>query len=216
MDRKKKDVTAAILFLSFVASMFGMCIYGFVAGDPQKMLNPYDGKNNFCGLDPGFEEYPMLYLSDLGLEDPELIFKSGVCVKECPPRSNKKVTLETPSGGIEVETTYKSKIVLQYCFPDFAGDTKSPHIKHWKRALERFLDNPAGANFTDMYLSSRAIYLSMFLAPLYILFFVLLLSKFAHYIAWMVIIFVQLGLFAASYFFMTDFLMSSRRSHARM
>ena len=44
MDCKKKDMTAAILFLSFVASMFEMCIYDFVAGDPHKMFNPYDGK----------------------------------------------------------------------------------------------------------------------------------------------------------------------------
>jgi hypothetical protein len=78
------------------------------------------------------------------------------------------------------------------------------------------MDNPAGANFTDMYLSSRAIYLSMFLAPIYILLFVLLLSKFAHYIAWMVIIFVQFGLFAASYFFMMDFILSGQRLHAKM
>lgn len=77
------------------------------------------------------------------------------------------------------------------------------------------MDNPAGANFTDMYLSSRAIYLSMLLAPIYILLFVLLLSKFAHYIAWIVIIFVQFGLFAASYFFMMDFITSSQRKHAR-
>ena len=34
MDRKKGDVLWAILFLSFVASIFGMCIYGFAAGDP--------------------------------------------------------------------------------------------------------------------------------------------------------------------------------------
>ena len=100
---------------------------------------------------------------------------------------------------------------MQYCFPDFATNQESPYIKNWKLALEKFMDNPTGANFTDMYLSSRAIYLSMFLAPIYILLFVLLLSKFAHYIAWMVIIFVQIGLFVASHFFMMDFITSTRK-----
>lgn len=79
------------------------------------MLNPYDGKLNFCGLDEGFEEYPMLYLTNLGLENPDEIFKSGMCLKECPAKSDKKVTLETPSSEnnkIEVESTYESKIVL--------------------------------------------------------------------------------------------------------
>ena len=116
MERKKKDLPCAILFISFVASMFGMCIYGFVVGDPQKMLNPYDGNKNFCGIDPGFEEYPMLYLTNLGADTPDKIFESGVCLKECPPKSDKKHTLETPSiddkKSIEVESTYASKIVL--------------------------------------------------------------------------------------------------------
>ena len=38
----------------------------------------------FYGFDPGFEEYLMLFLTDLGAEDPDKIFESGVCLKECP------------------------------------------------------------------------------------------------------------------------------------
>lgn len=81
----------------------------------------------------------------------------------------------------------------------------------WKNALERFMDNPAGAKFTDFYASSGALYLSMALAPVYVCLFVLLLSKFAHYIAWLVIAFSQIGLFAASYFFMQDFVAGRQR-----
>ena len=84
MERKKKDLLWAMMFFSFVASMWGMGIDGFVVGNRQKMLNPYDGDLNFCGLDPGFEDYPMLYLTNLAQEDPDKIFKSGVCLKECP------------------------------------------------------------------------------------------------------------------------------------
>ena len=78
------------------------------------MLNPYDGKMNFCGLDPGFEDYPMLYLTNLGAETPDKIFESGVCIKECPPSENKakSLDLETPSvplKSIRVENVYESK-----------------------------------------------------------------------------------------------------------
>ena len=83
------------------------------------MLNPYDGKMNFCGLDPGFEDYPMLYLTNLGAETPDKIFESGVCIKECPTHLNppsenkaKSLDLETPSvplKSIRVENVYESK-----------------------------------------------------------------------------------------------------------
>ena len=125
----------------------------------------------------------MLFLTDLGAEDPDKIFESGVCLKECPPQSDSPLTVSTPSvegGTMVLKTTYYPKIVLSYCFPDFAADPDCPHGQNWKEALERFTDNPAGAKFTDFYLSSRAIYTSMVLAPIYVCLFVLLLSKFAH------------------------------------
>lgn len=31
--------------------MMGLVIYGFKNGDPKKMLAPYDGMKNFCGID---------------------------------------------------------------------------------------------------------------------------------------------------------------------
>ena len=67
----------------------------------------------------------MLYLTDLGAADPDKIFESGVCLKECPAASDSPKTYETPSldaKSIEMKTTYKSKVVLQYCFPDFESD----------------------------------------------------------------------------------------------
>lgn len=73
------------------------------------------------------------------------------------------------------------------------------------------MDNPVGANFTDFYLSSSAVYLSMALAPVYVCLFVLLLSKYAHYIAWIVIAFSQVGLFVASYFLLQDFIAGRER-----
>jgi hypothetical protein len=57
----------------------------------------------------------MLFLTDLGAEDPDKIFESGVCLKECPAQSDSPQTLSTPSAEdktIEVKSTYQSKIVL--------------------------------------------------------------------------------------------------------
>ena len=31
--------------------MMGLVIYGIKNGDPKKMMAPYDGMKNFCGID---------------------------------------------------------------------------------------------------------------------------------------------------------------------
>lgn len=49
-----------------------------------------------------------------------------------------------------------------------------------------------------MYISSRAIYLSFAMALVYCLAYIFLMSKFGHYIAWFVVILIQLALIATS------------------
>jgi hypothetical protein len=50
-------------------------------------MAPLDGDNNFCGFTTGkndLAEFPKLYITDLKLAKPTVIFKRGVCVKACP------------------------------------------------------------------------------------------------------------------------------------
>jgi hypothetical protein len=43
----------------------GVSLYGLVQGDPEKFIAPYDAKLKFCGIDPGYEAFPKLYLTNL-------------------------------------------------------------------------------------------------------------------------------------------------------
>jgi hypothetical protein len=60
--------------------------------------------------------------------------------------------------------------------------------------------NPAGRQIQDLYLSSRAIYWSMALSFVYCLLFIYLMSYFAEFIAWGIVILVQIGLIGGAIF----------------
>lgn len=69
-ERGCSDPICVILFLAFVASMLGACIYGYVNGHPAKLVAPYDLTNRHCGIDD-LKEFPNLYFTKLtpGWED---------------------------------------------------------------------------------------------------------------------------------------------------
>jgi hypothetical protein len=50
-DRKCQDLLCLIIFISFLGGMVACVAYGFVKGDPVKMMAPYDSLGNFCGID---------------------------------------------------------------------------------------------------------------------------------------------------------------------
>ena len=104
---------------------------------------------------------------------------------------------------------YDTNTVMGYCMPDMAtlkNDRPSDYLK-WQLAFDEMLNsNPAGRQIQDLYLSSRAIYWSMAMSFVYCLIFIYFMSLFAEYIAWTMVILVQLGLFAATAFFMTEYM----------
>jgi len=58
--------------------------YGFKNGQPDKLIAPLDGNNNFCGFENknGTKVgYPNLYIAKIESSN---IFKYGYCVKDCP------------------------------------------------------------------------------------------------------------------------------------
>ena len=65
-DRKCTDFACYILFGLFLASMFGISVYGYSAGAPYKLVAPLDSDGRFCGFDPATKQYPNLYISDIG------------------------------------------------------------------------------------------------------------------------------------------------------
>ena len=80
LKRRCQDTPFLLIFLFCLGSMLGVTLYGLVQGDPAKYIAPYDGTLKFCGIDPGYEAFPKLYLTNLLAPSADLIFKSGICV----------------------------------------------------------------------------------------------------------------------------------------
>ena len=89
--RKCTDVCFYAIFILFIIAMFGCSIYGYKYGQPQKLFAPLDsdGKHckynnvgNFCGFDPGYQNYQYLYIWDIAnaVQSVDNVFDSGVCV----------------------------------------------------------------------------------------------------------------------------------------
>ena len=113
------------LFLAFLVGMLAAAIYGYVNGDPYKLIAPIDGAGNICGFDPGYVEYPKLYIANIikAAENPHEVFNWGVCVKECPESNTDDVEcMTTPPNLVTVcnpgqALQYGTKDIVNYCYP---------------------------------------------------------------------------------------------------
>ena len=84
------------IFLVAIVGFFAASAYGYVKGDPSKLLIGWDSDKNGCGYTAGFEDYPYLYwpsnpsedllpaIKNLDIDAAMKILEYGVCVKECP------------------------------------------------------------------------------------------------------------------------------------
>jgi hypothetical protein len=84
------------------------------------------------------------------------------------------------------------------CFPQSEEDLPDTFKANWAAFKKAFQSNKAGSMVYDLYLSSRAIYISIGLSFVYSLLFIYLMSAFAETLAWICIFFLQIGLFLAS------------------
>jgi choline transporter-like protein 2/4/5 len=90
-----------LLFVAFVIGMVGVGIYGFIQGNPQRLVYPVDSNGRLCGLDPAVADKPFLLFfnwidcikivgfNDLvtGNVDASTLFTCStqqVCVSACP------------------------------------------------------------------------------------------------------------------------------------
>jgi hypothetical protein len=103
--------------------MLGCTIYGIREGDVPKMMAPYDGQNNFCGIKVGnnteFVGYGKLYFpklessshGDLAIS----LFSNAVCVKKCPKAFGEAV--QTRPGQTSLTAITKTIEIVGYCIP---------------------------------------------------------------------------------------------------
>ena len=63
--RRCTDLICCIIFTVVFVGMFVASIFGYIAGQPWKLVAPIDGDNNICGWTEGYEEYSHLMIGDI-------------------------------------------------------------------------------------------------------------------------------------------------------
>ena len=165
-SRKCRDCICCIIFLVFLIGCVIIALSGFLLGDPNKILYPYDEDGHACGLDKGYENYTMLYFYDVigNLEQFQVSkIVNAFCVHECPKEKldkndykEKNITLDcigtknNPNCEVTYKNYYRSKKLLgRFCFPDNSdeeefNDTSQEKIKIYdyssKKNIERIVD----------------------------------------------------------------------------
>jgi hypothetical protein len=87
-NRKITDIFCLVFFVGVVAAMISFSTYAFVFGNTNSVIGGMDGAGNLCGVsdqkDGDFTKYPMVYISNLQINNTNKIFESAVCVEFCP------------------------------------------------------------------------------------------------------------------------------------
>ncbi|GAB1597590.1 Hypothetical predicted protein [Argonauta hians] len=89
-SRNCTDVFCCILFVICIAAMVGVSVFGFIHGDPRRLLYPTDSRGNICGYGefadrPKLVFFDLLTCSKMGKDVESLGCPTPqVCVKECP------------------------------------------------------------------------------------------------------------------------------------
>jgi len=64
-DRSCTDMICFVGFIAFLVVMAGCASYGFGAGDPFKLLTPYDDIGRECGVHKDVKDYPYKFAYNL-------------------------------------------------------------------------------------------------------------------------------------------------------
>ena len=131
-ERRCTDIFCCMLFTAFLVGMGACTGYGYTHGNPDKLLSPIGGDGNICGVTPGFEEYPYLFIADINAALTGNIFKYGVCVKKCPQTAAEaiqcKPTADVRSCTLSAEDKYGSTYFFEYCMPVY--ETLAPSVQN--------------------------------------------------------------------------------------
>ena len=64
-ERRCTDMLCCTIFTLFLLGMAFLTGYGYVNGDPNKLISPIDGDGNICGVTAGYEDYQYLFIADI-------------------------------------------------------------------------------------------------------------------------------------------------------
>ena len=196
-NRRCTDILCCIIFLAFLVGMLTAAIYGYVNGDPWKLIAPIDGASNICGFDAGYEDYTKLYIADItsAAQDPHNVFTWGVCVKSCPESATDEVECKptAPTGKVSVcnkpNNQYGTKDIINYCYPVY--DTLPQTAKdHWSEMKDEVNSTGFGGMFSDMLNAKWVFLIAMGLAVVLTLVYIKFMDWCAFCLSWFSIVLV--------------------------
>jgi hypothetical protein len=125
-------------------------------------------------------------------------------MKTCPAQGEKIDTANVHPDDVQTINDYNTKYsnvgtppfaysslsVIDYCIPNPSAFKAQRPIEaaNWEDALKLMTSTGVGAKMQDLYLSSRAIYFSMGLSFVLCIFYIYIMSIFAEYLAWGIVI----------------------------
>ena len=63
--RRCTDCWFSLVFIAFIVGIFAASLYGWVYGDPAKLLIGWDSDANGCGFSEATQDYPYLYWPEM-------------------------------------------------------------------------------------------------------------------------------------------------------
>lgn len=212
-DRQCTDFLCLMVFGAFLMAMLGITGYTIKEGNVNQMIAPVDMNLNFCGFGDR-ADYQKLYFAYEGTMDAVNFLNRGICMKACPAQGA-EISLEAsnvhPDDKAYVEGyntyysgndggAYKSKSVIDYCIPTPTAfkEQRPDDVSAVETALKAMTQSGPGVYLNDLYLSSTSIFYSMGTAFALCIAYIYLMSIFAEYLAWGLVILTQLGLIAVA------------------
>lgn len=198
-DRKTTDCLCLLLFLATFATMIALSIYGLVKGNIAELIGGINGENEICGVGE-LKDYPYLYLTNLELNDIDLLFQQGVCVKECPEKDDQNLechsTIFVPNCDDDQvrQMMYETRTLAGYCVPKHLDDMNDEFKAGWEQVQTTFKNSQAGQFFNDLQISKKAIFASLVLGFVYSTLYIYAMSNFANFMAKLAIMIIELCL----------------------
>ena len=114
--RKCTDLFCCLLFLALLAAMVYLGVLGFSTGDPLLLASPFDEDGKQCGRDPGYQEYPKIFISFMNDDPTDVGF---ICVRFCPtdPESVLDCVPNSKVPGCDSLKVYSAETVVNLCYP---------------------------------------------------------------------------------------------------
>lgn len=205
MERKCTDLLCLALFVACIGAMVGLSFYGYTKGNIYKLIGGLDGDNHFCGGEPGYEAYNKLYLTNLGASnDANVLFKYGVCVKQCPTYNNFKIDCKPTTlvsdctDPMLEEYSYDTINIAGYCFPMHIDQLPEQFKGNWNSAVQTLKTSQAGQLLNDLQITKNAVFISLGLSLVYSIIFIYMMSNFANCLAKFAILVIELCIMGAA------------------